>query len=435
MLFLVSSCKSLKVLFAICRDIWCFKVILAERGRSLTLRQKIRKTPVDSGDSFKQIGLALRMARRSEGCSVKDISEQLRISVDYLSKLEAGAFDELPAPAYVTGFLRSYGKCVGVAPDSLVARYMALKGGKDSTPSYKTPMSTRPPQRSAPAIASMLVLCAGFVYGGWFWLKTDTLLVLGTPETARRAAVLSLDQENIAIDVAELDTSAKVGLVGNNLADTAEAPAAISAVETTITATAPALFTTKKQAAGNFPSELAKSETTAVESTALKPEGDKRAEIESSSVQTTDTRFRKTDLTLAEAQMPAPTKADASQLILSDELAETQILIPPHSDSADLRNSNLAIANLRDPAKEITIRAVAASWVEIVRDNGEEVMAKLMQAGESYVVEGNTHLYLSTGNAGGLMVVIGADDPLSMGDIGEIVRDLPLVTEKLRKSL
>ena len=31
--------------------------------------------------------------------------------------------------------------------------------------------------------------------------------------------------------------------------------------------------------------------------------------------------------------------------------------------------------------------------------------------------------------------MIGTDDPLSMGDIGEIVRDLPLVTEKLRKSL
>ena len=42
---------------------------------------------------------------------------------------------------------------------------------------------------------------------------------------------------------------------------------------------------------------------------------------------------------------------------------------------------------------------------------------------------------MSTGNAGGLTVVIGTDDPLSMGDIGEGVRDLPLVTEKLRKSL
>ena len=31
--------------------------------------------------------------------------------------------------------------------------------------------------------------------------------------------------------------------------------------------------------------------------------------------------------------------------------------------------------------------------LRIVRDNGEEVMAKLMQAGDSYVVEGNTRLF------------------------------------------
>ena len=143
----------------------------------------------------------------------------------------------------------------------------------------------------------------------------------------------------------------------------------------------------------------------------------------------------KSDLTVGEAQILSPSKSEPSNQILTDELVERQIPAARDPASLDLLNSNRAIANLRDPAKEITIRAVAASWVEIVRDNGEEVLAKLMQAGDSYVVEGNTRLFLSTGNAGGLTVVIGTDDPLSMGDIGEIVRDLPLVTEKLRKSL
>jgi len=128
-------------------------------------------------------------------------------------------------------------------------------------------------------------------------------------------------------------------------------------------------------------------------------------------------------------------KAELKNRVLPDELVKTQILATSNSASLDLINSNRAIANLRDPAKEITIRAVAASWVEIVRDNGEEVLAKLMQAGDSYVVEGNTRLFLSTGNAGGLMVEIGTDNPVVMGGVGEIVRDLPLVTDKLRKSL
>ena len=139
----------------------------------------------------------------------------------------------------------------------------------------------------------------------------------------------------------------------------------------------------------------------------------------------------KSELTVGEAQILSPSKSEPSNQRLIDELVDRQILAARDPASLDLLNSNGAIANLRDPAKEITIRAVAASWVEIVRDNGEEVLAKLMQAGDSYVVDGNTRLFLSTGNAGGLTVVIGTDDPLSIGDIGEIVRDLPLVTEKI----
>ena len=77
-------------------------------------------------DSFDQIGSTLREARRAQCLKISDVSQHLRISVEYLSKLELGAFDELPAPAYVTGFLRSYGKFVALDPATLVGRYTAL---------------------------------------------------------------------------------------------------------------------------------------------------------------------------------------------------------------------------------------------------------------------------------------------------------------------
>ena len=103
-----------------------------------------------AGDSFEQIGSTLKHARRLQGLKISDVSQHLRISVDYLSKLESGAFDQLPAPAYVTGFLRSYGQYVGLDPSTLVARYTALSAKAATIPTYKMPMSTRPPQRSAP---------------------------------------------------------------------------------------------------------------------------------------------------------------------------------------------------------------------------------------------------------------------------------------------
>ena len=393
----------------------------------MTPTQKIENNPLVAGDGFKQIGSTLKAARVSEGLSVRDISEKLRISVDFLTKLEAGAFNELPAPAYVIGFLRSYGRCVGIDPDPLVARYMAVTEGKGSQPSYKTPMSTRPPQRSAPAVASMLVLFALIAYGGWFWLKTNSLPVKGQVEADTKTAVLSRSSDlgDTAIGLASLDQPANSDLAVDISADTVDVSTAISSSEKTIKSSGSGLEKRKNQVTDISATELVPNDKTAFES----------AEIDSPVFQTGISKQVKTDLTEGEEQILSLPTAEKSNRAMSDELVKTQILPAHNSASVDLLNSNKAIAKLRDPAKEITIRAVAASWVEIVRDNGEEVLAQLMQAGDSYVVEGNTRLYLSTGNAGGLMVVIGFDDPVSMGGIGEIVRDLPLVTEKLRKVL
>ena len=397
-MFWTRSNKHSKVLFAFFRDIWCLSAVRAEWRRSLTLTEKVEKKPTAAVGGFKQIGSTLRDARRSRGWSVRDVSEQLRISVDFLTKLEAGAFNELPAPAYVTGFLRSYGRCVGLAPDMLVARYMAVAEGKDSQQSYNTPMSTRPPQRSAPAVASMLVVFALIAYGGWFWLKTASLPPLDTAETDTKTAALSFSTGHVGsvIGVTSLNLPPEVNLVVEDSAGKVELSSATPSPEKTVEASGSNTDIRRNQL--NHKPAM--------------------------------------ELELNEKAAPEPSEIDSSagQTGITGQL-KTQFLTTRDSASLDLLNGNKAIANLRDPAKEITIRAVAASWVEIVRDNGEEVLAKLMQAGDSYVVEGNTRLFLSTGNAGGLTVVIGTDDPLSMGDVGEIVRDLPLVTDKLRKSL
>ena len=100
--------------------------------------------PVVADDSFEQIGSTLKQARRAQGLKISDVSQQLRISVDYLSKLEMGAFDQLPAPAYVTGFLRSYGQCVALDPTTLVARYNDLTTKAATMPTYKIPVGCTP---------------------------------------------------------------------------------------------------------------------------------------------------------------------------------------------------------------------------------------------------------------------------------------------------
>jgi len=363
-----------------------------------------------AGDSFEQIGSTLKHARRLQGLKISDVSQHLRISVDYLSKLESGAFDQLPAPAYVRGFLRSYGQYVGLDPSTLVARYTALSAKAATIPTYKMPMSTRPPQRSAPVIASMLVVCAGIAYGGWYWINggdvNDQMAmapseIVETPSIPAAMQDTLIDQR-VGSDVLNYDQAQSQNLTAPS-AQPKKVIAAKAVMPTPSAATADPAAETKNVTV-KMPA-VASANPVEIVAAIIAP------------------------------REPAAPPADVDTPVLSGDLAETQVITPVSQDGVTRLAENSAIANLRDPAQEITIRAVAASWVEIVRDNGEEVMAKLMRAGDSYVVEGNTRLYLSTGNAGGLEIVIGSDDPRSIGETGQIVRDLPLVTGKLRQTL
>jgi cytoskeleton protein RodZ len=390
---------------------------------------------VVADDSFEQIGSTLKQARRAQGLKISDISQQLRISVDYLSKLEMGAFDQLPAPAYVTGFLRSYGQCVALDPTTLVARYNDLTTKAATMPTYKIPMGARPPQRSAPAIASMLVVCAGIAYGGWYWVN-------GGDVNDQMAMVPSEIAETLSIPAAMQDTlidQRATSAIPND--DQAQSQDLTAPVQPEKVIAAKAVIPTPTVATDD---QVAMTKTGATETvitktgitkTGITKTGTAKTVMAEAPAGATLTKPFETAAAIVAPREPAAAPADVDSPVLSGDLAETQVITPASQDGETRATGNSAIANLRDPAQEITIRAVAASWVEIVRDNGEEVMAKLMQAGDSYVVEGNTRLYLSTGNAGGLEIVIGSDDPRPIGETGQIVRDLPLVTDKLRQTL
>jgi cytoskeleton protein RodZ len=380
---------------------------------------------VVADDSFEQIGSTLQQARRAQGLKISDVSHQLRISGDYLLKLESGAFDQLPAPAYVTGFLRSYGRFVALDPSTLVARYNDLTTDAVTMPTYKVPVGARPPQRSAPAIASMLVVCAGIAYGGWYWINggdgTDRMAMV--PDEIVTPLPVPAAMQDTLIDQ---DIVSPVPVDGQAQSQDLTAPAQPKKVTTAAAVIPTPGVVTDDQAAmtETGTTETVMTETgTANTITAEAPTGVAPAEpVEMAAA-------------IVAPRGPVVPLVDANSSLLSGDLAEIQVIAPTSQDGETRVAGNSATANLRDPAQEITIRAVAASWVEIVRDNGEEVMAKLMQVGDSYVVEGNTRLYLSTGNAGGLEIVIGGDDPRLIGGIGQIVRDLPLVTDKLRQAL
>lgn len=403
----------------------------------------------DKHDSGKAIGATLRAARLDSGMSVADISHTIRISKDFVKMLEAGEFGALPSPTYVAGYIRSYGAAVGIEPKavaSLATGYYAQLEEGAATPSYRFPLGDQRPRRSGALAASIAVLVAIGGYTGWYLMDRPQTIedvltesaqtaevtpeiestmtesgALGGGADARLDQIVSLDEEGdgdalpeveIAQSEVQPDNFVDVPLIGDtqedsvNLADmgtdAGEAlPMAPATSTSSVTATA---------GAGDVmvEADLAQIDPVAAEGSAGSETGEQTATSLGEEVQTAS----------------ATTDVANEVPLAGGEI--TRELLPDRGS---------AIANQRDPANEVTLRARASSWVEIVRNDGEEVMTRLMRAGDTYLIDTSDSLYLSTGNAGGLEFVFNDGTVREVGDTGEIVRDLPLVISGLKAKL
>ena len=72
------------------------------------------------GGAVAGIGEALRSTRERRGLSIAEVAQDTRISPRFLEALEAEQFDELPAPVYVRGFIRSYASYLKIESQPLL---------------------------------------------------------------------------------------------------------------------------------------------------------------------------------------------------------------------------------------------------------------------------------------------------------------------------
>lgn len=93
------------------------------------------------------LGERLKNEREMRGVSLDEIARATRIHQKFLQALEENDFDALPAPVFVTGFLRSYASHLGMDADSLVAEYDAVK----VTPKERQPLISE--EHRAPIIS------------------------------------------------------------------------------------------------------------------------------------------------------------------------------------------------------------------------------------------------------------------------------------------
>ena len=67
-----------------------------------------------------------------------------------------------------------------------------------------------------------------------------------------------------------------------------------------------------------------------------------------------------------------------------------------------------------------------------MRNDGQVVVSKLLRTGDQLTATLDDELYLSSGNAGGLMLEASGVTSFRAGKVGEILRDLPLTRDGVR---
>ena len=69
------------------------------------------------------VAAELYVARLQRGVDLNEVSTELRIHYKHLLAIEEGRYTDLPGPAYVIGFLRSYAAYLGLDAADLVRRF------------------------------------------------------------------------------------------------------------------------------------------------------------------------------------------------------------------------------------------------------------------------------------------------------------------------
>ncbi|USE39016.1 RodZ domain-containing protein [Endozoicomonas sp. SCSIO W0465] len=131
-------------------------------------------------------GAVLAQARNSQGLSIPEVAESLKITESYVWAIEESTFDNLPQAAFVRGYIRNYAKLVGLNGEDLVKDFdhfigmdglesPRLQGSKKLKP-------LRAHSAPSPVYALALLLLVSLGGGGYYlwdnWLDVEPVAEL-----------------------------------------------------------------------------------------------------------------------------------------------------------------------------------------------------------------------------------------------------------------
>jgi transcriptional regulator with XRE-family HTH domain len=169
------------------------------------------------------LGQLLRSARESLGIELRDAAQQTRISHNYLQALENEDFSKLPGEVFVKGFLKNYGKFLGLDETEVMKRYEELRSpgpvppAPAAAPEKEQPAQPSEPKETKKTPIEPFIWVAGIVImiGIFFFTALPKRHAPEAPGTATKAPegplepapVLSPKPEKLYLEVIALEST------------------------------------------------------------------------------------------------------------------------------------------------------------------------------------------------------------------------------------
>ena len=137
-------------------------------------------------------------AREGLGLSQKEVADHLYLTTSFIVYIDEGAFEKIPKPAFIRGYLRSYAKVVELNDDEIIAMFEKVLKAAQASVEFKdvTEETVGSVNFTGPVLQAGLIGLAGIliVIGLVWWIASSG-------DDAETPVVVSMRRETTSLNV------------------------------------------------------------------------------------------------------------------------------------------------------------------------------------------------------------------------------------------
>ncbi|NKB49677.1 MAG: DUF4115 domain-containing protein [Alphaproteobacteria bacterium] len=399
------------------------------------------------------VGAFLREARQTTGRSVAEVATSLRIRTKFVQSIEDGRYEDLPGQTYAVGFVRSYADYLGLDTEALITQFKTESRNAESHPDLAFPVPTTVGWFPTGKIVAICALLAVAVFAGWFFLQNEGAVdVAAVPAPPGFKPAVASVEKPANVSVAAAPAAPQVTAVASAATAQPEAtepagqspetPAVTAEVgEQPVQAPGPAADPqiTEPMATEAAPEPVTEAAAPVVVAAVSAPAIPDPAPAGEVSEPPAPVETQPEPVTVAEAPPPPPAPPVAAPVVAADPpvatTTATQIAalpsIPEESSTAIVSGEGRTYGVINQEARVI-IGAEADSWVQVLDEQQNVLLTRMLRAGDRYLVPDRRDLVMLTGNAGGLVISVDGDPVPKIGSDGAILHNVRLDVDLLK---